>query len=456
MRAQQNGIDLRVMSDSIVPGALRAELTSYDFWTRLMIFLNTVGIALFTIVCLVKFFDEDHMHVRDAYGVALPGAHSLPMGADARTAVVPSHVGPAMAPCGHGVHPRACKLGELHYYAMGSAGMLRDLHPGKPVPAFDTLHILWTASWYATPLALLLLASTFITNNNKISNMEWNTLYMVIAAWNVAGLAVQLLIKSVPLYNVYFTLASFIFSCLLVYALREVDESTVDSGQPHGIVQGIIIPPGSKPFQQQAYAPITTGAPNEYGTRAIIPGIHNSYSAMSIVVLQLFFLAPALVAVVASLAQERMTGVMMQHVYWVTTFFISAVVLLQRASLLKHGDSVASVASAAYLLLAIVTGIGFVMMFVPVLDAVGKSDIEVFQIVGPSVVVAIILFMMVIWLVMEAFRNPMPWMQKLLPDDTFHVWHHIGNVVIMIVLFVLFVWWSVVILENKLSMGDAA
>lgn len=436
---------------------MRAQLTSYDFWTRLMIFLNTVGIALFTIVCLVKFFDEDHMHIRDAYGVALPGAHSLPMGADARTAVVPSHMGPAMAPCGHGVHPRACKLGELHYYAMGSAGMLRDLHPGKPVPAFDTLHILWTASWYATPLALLLLASTFITEDNIISKMWWNTLYMVIAAWNVAGLAVQLLIKSVPLYNVYFTLASFIFSCLLVYALREVDESKVVSGLPHGVVKGVPTAySGSKPFMMshQAYAPITTGAQaNEFATRAAIPGIHNSYSAMSIVVLQLFFLAPALVAVVASLAQERMTGVMMQHVYWVTTFFLSAVVLLQRASLLEHRDSVAS---AAYLLLAIVTGIGFVMMFVPVLDAVGKSDIEVFQIVGPSVMVAIILFIMVVWLVMEAFRNPMPWMSQLLSNETFHVWHHIGNVVIMIVLFGLFVWWSVTILENKLSMGDAA
>jgi hypothetical protein len=417
-----------------------------------MIFLNTVGIVLFTIVCLVKFFDDDHMHIRDAYGVALPGTHNPPMAADARTAVVPSHIGPAMAPCGHGVHPRACKLGELQYYAMGSAGMLRDSHPGTPVPAFDTLHILWTASWYATPLALLLLASAFQTNDEHTNKTIWNALFTVIAVWNVAGLAVQLLIKGVPLYNVYFTLVSFIFSCLLVYALREVDEANVANSRTNSVVSASDT---SKLRNLGGYQRVDNDVENSpdrrYGTRAAIPGIHDSYSVMSIVVLQLFFLAPALVAVVVSLAHERMTGVMMQQVYWITTFFLSGAVLLQRASLLNISAAVLP----AYLLLAISTGIGFVAMFIPVLDTVAKSKVDIFQIAGPTVTVAIVLFLMVLWLVMEVFRNPFQGIQ-ILSNAAFHTWHHISNVVIMIVLFIAYVWWSVAILENKLSMGDAA
>ena len=62
---------------------------------------------------------------------------------------------------------------------------------------------------------------------------------------------------------------------------------------------------------------------------------------------------------------------------------------------------------------------------------------------------------MVLWLVMEVFRNPFQGIQ-ILSNAAFHTWHHVSNVVIMIVLFIAYVWWSVAILENKLSMGDAA
>jgi hypothetical protein len=443
------------MEQAVGAAFMRRHLKSYDMWTTGIIVSNTIAIVFFTIVCLAKFFDNDHYYLRDAFGVALPNTLAAPTGPLARTAVLYDPAGAHSTTCSANVHPRACNVGTLQYYKIGSAGMLNDLTPGVPVHAFDTMHVLWTASWYATPLSLLLLASTL---TSQVTETMWSGLYLLIATWNLSGLAVQLLIKTVPLYNVYFTIVSFIFSCLLVVALREVERANADVEE----ISSVVVDPKNRDHAQfmslkrQPYArvrqqPTTFEASEAAPTRDIIRGVHRSYSVMSIIVLQLFFLAPAFLAVVSSLAQDRMTGAMMQQVYWSTTFFLSAVVLLQRASLLESAESVAQ---SSYMLLAISTAIGFVLTLLPLLSVVGQTKTGAFHLAGPTVVVSIMLLILVAWLVLEVFRNPMPWMDAFLSNETFHKWHHIGNMLIMLTLVVTHAWWGVVALQNKFNTLD--
>jgi hypothetical protein len=406
---------------------MMAESQTYRTLRIGLVTLNAIALIGLTITSLVVFFTEAPSHLFEMYGVALPKDNAPTLSSAVRASSVPSSTGAAASACGGNQRDRACDVGKLTYYTIGSGGMLQDDDPGRPVDAFDSVHILWTSSWFATPLALIMFASSF---SQYLDHWAWFLLYTVIALWNVGGIVVQLVIKNVPLYNVYFALVNFIFSSLLVFALREVEQATTDGNnqQPERIFEKPVpsfMRLRSLATLTPAYAAVSTknsldsasshtfaidkagkGAANtagmmEFGAVRDLPltYLRESYSIISIVVIQLFFLFPAYATILFGKSHPRTSGPQLQATYWLSAFFVSSIVLLQRSQRLGFTNIV----SAAFLLLCITTTVGFFHRAIPNLVTEFGVDSDVYKATAATWVSVIVFAVLVLSVALDTY-----------------------------------------------------
>jgi hypothetical protein len=356
--------------------------------------LNVVALVTMSIVSLDMFNRQPYSSVYNTTDAAF--ASEVALAGDAvRVAVVPNTTVGIASSCPR--DNRACGIGKLHYLVAGSSGLLRADEPGVPEPAFDGLHLLWSSSWFATPLSLLILA------NARASRMRpwmWFVLFGIITIWNIVGLLLMYFVRAVPLYNVIYASASFVFSSLCVFALREVYRAATDDSKTQNMFLGSQKNAGAQNMsflrirQDTKYDLVSTAANEEALPSHDVPQyeLSKTYSSLTVVLLQYFFVLPAMVAITFMFIQQRPMPALLQQMYWSTSFFVSSVVLLQRCTYLH----LSLVCDASFLLLASTSALTFFYNFLPQLTLAFAADSDKFHITLPLIMVLVLAIVLVL------------------------------------------------------------
>ena len=334
--------------------------------------LNSGGLLFLTIVAMVYFLDDTrhsgaHSSLFHAFDLALPNSDlATTFAGDARVPSVPNSKVVISSTCANS-NKRGCDVGTAQFYQMGSAGFIRNDNPGLPIHAFNVLHLIWTVSWFATPLSLLLLMQAFAAQTNNRSDMLekwWWLLYAVITIWNITGVMLQILLRAVPIFNIYMVIASALFSSICAFALREVWRDTWDNDGQNSVV-----------WAEKPRSSMRLSSSTPRGTKSVelgasedvaIPGLRRSYGAGTVLLLQYLFVLPIFAMCVFLRTRQRPTYAQMQSIYWAGTLLVSSVVLLQRSQQLGLTD----ITNGAFVLLGVVAALMFGHAFVPVASMV--------------------------------------------------------------------------------------
>jgi hypothetical protein len=357
--------------------------------------LNTIVLVLLGVLSLDMFNRQPYMSVYNTTDAAFASEAAL-VGDTVRVAVVPNASMAVASACPRA--SRACAVGELKYLVAGSSGLLRADEPGVPEPAFDGLHLLWSSSWFATPLSLLILGNT---RADRMRPWMWFVLFGIIAIWNIVGLLLMYFLHPVPLYNIIYASASFVFSSLCVFALREVYRAATDDAKYAKTFLG----KDAAEASATSFMRLRPDIPIKYDLVASTPNeealpshdvpqyeLSQTYSSLTVVLLQYFFVLPAMVAILFMFIQQRPMPVLLQQMYWSTSFFVSSVVLLQRCTYLH----LSLVCDAAFLLLAVTAALTFFYNFLPQLTLAFAADQDKLHIIVPLVMVLVLAIVLVL------------------------------------------------------------
>lgn len=357
--------------------------------------LNTIALVLLGVFSLDMFNRQPYISVYNTTDAAFASEAAL-VGTAVRVAVVPNASVAVASACPRS--SRACAVGVLNYLVAGSSGLLRADEPGVPEAAFDGLHLLWSSAWFATPLSLLILANT---RANRMRSWMWFVLFGTIAIWNITGLLLMYFLHPVPLYNIWYASASFVFSSLCIFALREVYRAATDDAKKSNAFLGKAeSSEGATSFLRlRPEIPVKYNLVASTANEEALPAhdvpqyeLGKTYSSLTVVLLQYFFVLPAMVAILFMFIQQRPMPVLLQQMYWSTSFFVSSVVLLQRCTYLH----LSLVCDAAFLLLATTAALTFFYNFLPQLTLAFAADKGELHIIVPLVMVLVLAIVLVL------------------------------------------------------------
>jgi hypothetical protein len=255
---------------------------------------------------------------------------------------------------------RLCKFGYPSEFYAGTSGILAYSFAIFNQFEFSVPHLLAAALWFTTPISLFLLANQ---TWDVFEQWMWWGLYMVIFIWEVVGLSLLLIINYAPMYNKILVFVYFLYSTLLIYAVRETwmlrnapniyNDKGLDRGRMDknsavpAFMQNLVIVGVSKKVYTLAengddgdfettdlvQKDIPVGIPADEGNRsALAPEVvTHTFTRTVLLLCEFFFIAPVIYVSAFVLVQERVIPMDVQVRHWQTSLMFGIVVLIEKS-----------------------------------------------------------------------------------------------------------------------------